>query len=1128
MSTAQGIARTGRFTKERTKVIISAENSHSLRRKKQLRGSSRARRRKNRIVLIFALFLLSAVLSPFLSIQFPASARDDSPSPSAWSVSVVDPEGFWTPSIAVDSAGRPHIAYFAETNELRYASWTGSSWQFEKVDSWSIMGEKASLALDSNDNPHIAYYDWDARDLKYAYKNDSTWIIEVVDEDGDVGRNPSLAIDSHNRPHVSYYNITDMIMRCDLKYAVRDGNSWHTASVAGCDFYDYSESETSLKLNAADEPRIAYAAFQILYYASWTGSTWQVEAVPKDPGDTGDFPSLALDSRGDPHIAYLREWDVDRLDYATKGPMGWVTQTVDAGRGYSHAIAIDSQDRPHIAYTTGLYNINPPWYLYYAHLDGSWFLETVDTHEYVRSPPSIAIDGCDGVHIAYTRNYSGGNELRYAYLPGQDLTAPKSRASSPGRYWRNSPATVEAIASDSCSGALNVTLWYRQSTDNATTWGAWTPFSTLVSAPWTWSFTFPAGEGYYEFYTTSFDILGNAEPPPPTADAIAGYDITPPVSTALPISPYWHTSPPVLVNATATDNLSGVAEVTLLHSYAPLDNSSWSPWTPFGTETAEPWSWSFPFPDGEGNYMFHTIARDVAGNVEGSKDYAEAIAGYRVPPDYTPVNTLPVPPITVGLSLPVQLSIDVMNSGGFDNVTSTLAFYDESSPSSPFSAVQVPPTPAGSVSGPFAATWTSPATPCACRVVAHVDFFDNLTESNETNNAYTWIINVVPGPITSLAFGQPNHTAAATYITSHTPVILTATDQSGTGIKSTRFRTDNGTWNDYASSFFFSGDGDHCVEWYSEDNAGNVEGVNGRAFSVDDTPPLTTLSVGQPEYLVGGRFVNSSTPLTLGVNDGGVGRNSTLYRLWGDSWSWWREYTTPFTLVGRDGTWFVEFLSYDYLGNRETASNATLVLDDTPPSTTLSPATDPYTIDTVFTLPATDAGSGVNVTKYRIDGGIWTTYSGGFKLAEGTHNISYLSVDNLNNTERERWRVVNVQGAPPSPEVVANYKPVVASIFAIILLVAGVLSSKRRPWKGGKDSRAAVKAFATTSLPFVLAESVTGVASFFTGELRIPPAIGVGTAVDLAILLTGLLIAVLRTMKDRPVSNGTDRKEASR
>jgi len=99
--------------------------------------------------------------------------------------------------------------------------------------------------------------------------------------------------------------------------------------------------------------------------------------------------------------------------------------------------------------------------------------------------------------------------------------------------------------------------------------------------------------------------------------------------------------------------------------------------------------------------------------------------------------------------------------------------------------------------------------------------------------------------------------------------------------------------------------------------------------------------------------------------------------------------------------------------------------------------------------------------------------------------------------------------APP-PSIEANCKPVAAVIFAIILLAAGVRSSRRRP---RKDGMALAKAFLVTSFPVILAEAVTGIVSFLTGQLSIPPSVGPGTAVGLAILVVGLAVQGLRAFR---------------
>ena len=85
-------------------------------------------------------------------------------SATSWSIQTVDEngDGFWL-SMALDSKDNPHLCYidyvdgyYRNPTYLTYASWNGSNWLIQNVTYSSHVGD-VNLALDSNNNPHVAY-----------------------------------------------------------------------------------------------------------------------------------------------------------------------------------------------------------------------------------------------------------------------------------------------------------------------------------------------------------------------------------------------------------------------------------------------------------------------------------------------------------------------------------------------------------------------------------------------------------------------------------------------------------------------------------------------------------------------------------------------------------------------------------------------------------------------------------------------------------------------------------------------------------------------------------------------------------------------------------------------------------
>jgi uncharacterized repeat protein (TIGR01451 family) len=327
-------------------------------------------------------------------------------------------------SIAVDSAGRPHIA-FSRTrysyDSLRYARWDGSNWQIENVPIY-IEGEIAdvaevSLALDSNDYPHISFYNIDSflQRLMYAEWDGGNWQVEFVEVVGGGGRYNSLALDSAGQPTISY--ITEYgYPGGAVKLAHWNGDEWEFQIVGP------GSANTSLALDSADRPQVAYIYYSDgaeLRFARWDGSDWQVETLDTD-GLSG--VSLALDAADQAYISYLSDAQDGTLSYLHGSTGAWQGGVVDYGgslnMGWFNALALDAAGNTHISY----FDISHGALKYAQQTASGWQLQTVESSEYgIGDYPSIDLDAAGNPHISYEGYTSGGGMmLKYAYWNGSE------------------------------------------------------------------------------------------------------------------------------------------------------------------------------------------------------------------------------------------------------------------------------------------------------------------------------------------------------------------------------------------------------------------------------------------------------------------------------------------------------------------------------------------------------------------------------------------------------------------------------------------------------------------------------------------------------------------------------------
>ena len=236
------------------------------------------------------------------------------------------------------------------------------------------VGYYASLAFDSNDYPHISYYDLSNGDLRYASLEPgdggkNLWRVELVDQTGDVGSFSSLVLTPDNLPRISYRDATNG----KLKLASYNGNSWHT------------------------------------------------EILDPD-GDNGMGSSLALDSNGYLFVSYIKAGSYD-LRFLTYTPTGSTAETVTTGLGqnvsFTTSLALDPHETPFILYYNSL--LGNLMLAYRDPLIMLWNSVAVDeSDDDVGRFNSLVIDAYGSLHLCYQNDTRG--ELWYAtYDPNRDL-----------------------------------------------------------------------------------------------------------------------------------------------------------------------------------------------------------------------------------------------------------------------------------------------------------------------------------------------------------------------------------------------------------------------------------------------------------------------------------------------------------------------------------------------------------------------------------------------------------------------------------------------------------------------------------------------------------------------------------
>ena len=234
----------------------------------------------------------------------------------------------------------------------------------------------------------------------------------------------SFALDTRGNPYLVYVSKSHKGPTADADYAVtyarRENGDWVTETQTLASRTHYCLKPTA-KLDARGTPFVAFIIntspssyvrdqSRTLMVARRTKDGWSLTEVERDVFDLSS-PALAVDGRGNPHVAYSRQKTLDdtpSLYYASWTGDRWIIETVgDVVGGWDPSLALDGRDRPHISFCNG-------WAIGYAHRgDAGWELYTpkeTDPHKQV-TDTSVAVDAAGRPYIAYR----GGDDLKVLF-----------------------------------------------------------------------------------------------------------------------------------------------------------------------------------------------------------------------------------------------------------------------------------------------------------------------------------------------------------------------------------------------------------------------------------------------------------------------------------------------------------------------------------------------------------------------------------------------------------------------------------------------------------------------------------------------------------------------------------------
>jgi len=271
---------------------------------------------------------------------------------------------------------------------------------------------------------------------------------EAINISGNSGNStyPSLSVDNSGNPHITWEDNSSGID--DIYYLKWNGAAWVDADGSGRESIKISNTGSSYRpslcLDGSGNPHIAWKDYSPgnydIYYLKWNGVEWVdadgsgQEAINISNTSTDSFyPSLCLDSLGNPHIAWFeRILGNGEIYYLKWNGAAWVdvdgsgqeriNVSNTSGNSENPFLYLDSLGNPHIAWHDSTSSSGNSFDIYYLKWNGTAWVDADGSGQElinISNNPgdseyaSLCLDSSGNPHIVWYDFASGKHDIYY-------------------------------------------------------------------------------------------------------------------------------------------------------------------------------------------------------------------------------------------------------------------------------------------------------------------------------------------------------------------------------------------------------------------------------------------------------------------------------------------------------------------------------------------------------------------------------------------------------------------------------------------------------------------------------------------------------------------------------------------